>query len=88
MKIIKGFEGETLEVSDFGEWVGNDYIDYKFEYENNQKIIKELFKENRKQKEVINVLDFIKARSRQGATQETINKLAINFVNKYIKEAK
>lgn len=88
MKIIKGFEGEELEVSDFGEWVGNDYIDYKFEYENNQKIIKELFKENQKQKEIIDVLDFIKARSRQGATQETINKLAINFVNKYIKEAK
>ena len=88
MKIIKGFEGETLEVSYFGEWVGKDYIDYKFEYENNQKIIKELFKENQKQKEIIDVLDFIKARSRQGATQETINKLAINFVNKYIKEAK
>lgn len=53
MKIIKGFEGETLEVSDFGEWVGKDYIDYKFEYENNQKVIKELFKENQKQKEII-----------------------------------
>lgn len=88
MKIIKGFEGKTLEVSDFGEWVGKDYIDYKFEYENNQKVIKELFKENQKQKEIIDVLDFIKARSRQGATQETINKLAINFVNKYIKEVK
>lgn len=47
-----------------------------------------LLKENQKQKEIIDVLDFIKARSRQGATQETINKLAINFVNKYIKEAK
>lgn len=45
-----------------------------------------LLKENQKQKEIIDVLDFIKARSRQGATQETINKLAINFVNKYIKE--
>lgn len=47
-----------------------------------------LLKENQKQKEIIDALDFIKARSRQGATQETINKLAINFVNKYIKEAK
>lgn len=43
MKIIKGFEGENLEVSDFGEWVGNDYIDYKSEYESNQKIIDIMF---------------------------------------------
>ena len=54
MKIVKGFENEEIEVSDFGEWVGKDYIDYKFEYENNQKVIKELFKENQKYKEVIN----------------------------------
>ena len=47
---------------------------------------KQLREENQKQKEIINVLDFIKARAQQGATQETINKLAINFVNKYIKE--
>ena len=39
-------------------------------------------------KEVIDRLTFIKSRARAGATQETINKLAINFVNKYIKEAK
>ena len=45
-----------------------------------------LKRENQKQKEIINVLDFIKARAQQGATQEIINKLAINFVNKYIKE--
>ena len=45
-----------------------------------------LKRENQKQKEIINVLDFIKARAQQGATQETINRLAINFVNKYIKE--
>lgn len=51
MKIIKGFEGETLEVSDFGEWVGKDYIDYKFEYENNQKVMKSLCKENQELKE-------------------------------------
>ena len=54
MKTIIGFENEEIEVSDFGEWVGKDYIDYKFEYENNQKVIKELFKENQKYKEVIN----------------------------------
>lgn len=45
-----------------------------------------LLKENQKQKEIIDVLDFIKARAIAGATQETINKLAINFVNSYIKE--
>ena len=50
MKTIKGFEGEEIAVSDFGEWVGKDYIDYKFEYKNNQKVIKELFKENQELK--------------------------------------
>ena len=45
MKIIKGFEGENVEASDFSEWVGKDYIDYKFEYKNNQKLIKALFEE-------------------------------------------
>ena len=53
MKTIKGFEGEDITVSDFGEWVGKDYIDYKFEYENNNKIIKELERENKKYKEKI-----------------------------------
>lgn len=70
MKTIKGFEDEEIEVSDFGEWVGNDYVDYKFEYKNNQKIMKELFRENqelkkqlsnnrqiKKQKEFINFLE-------------------------------
>ena len=50
MKTIKGFEDEEIEVSDFGEWVGNDYVDYKFEYKNNQKIMKELFRENQELK--------------------------------------
>lgn len=57
MKTIIGFENEEIEVSDFGEWVGKDYIDYKFEYENNQKVIKELFKENQ-QKEFIEWLKY------------------------------
>ena len=39
LKTIKGFEEENIEVSKFGEWVGKDYIDYKFEYENYQKIL-------------------------------------------------
>lgn len=51
MKIIKGFENEDIVVSDFGEWVGKDYIDYKFEYKNNQKIIKDLLNENKQLKD-------------------------------------
>lgn len=62
MKIIKGFEGENLEASDFSEWVGKDYIDYKFEYKNNQKLIKALFEENQKYKETIDkAIKYIKA---------------------------
>ena len=38
---IKGFENEDIEVSEFGEWVGNDYIDYK----EHQKIINDLLKQ-------------------------------------------
>lgn len=38
LKTIKGFE-ENIEVSKFGEWVGKNYIDYKFEYENYQRIL-------------------------------------------------
>lgn len=45
-----------------------------------------LKQENQKYKEVIDRLTFIKDRARAGATQETINKLAINFVNAYLKE--
>lgn len=60
MKIIKDFEGEDLEVSDFGEWIGKDYIDYKSEYKSNQKLIKILLQENQQlkeqQKEFINYL--------------------------------
>lgn len=57
MKTIKGFEGEEIAVSDFGEWVGKDYIDYKFEYKNNQKVIKELFKENQELKKQLKELE-------------------------------
>lgn len=31
---IKGFENEDIEVSEFGEWVGNDY---KSDYKEHQK---------------------------------------------------
>lgn len=50
---IKGFENEELICSKFTEKVGKDIIDYKFEYENNQKIIDELQKEKEeKDKEI------------------------------------
>ena len=56
MKIIKGFENEDIIISDFGEWVGKDYIDYKAEYKNNQKIIKRLLDENKQLKDNWNKL--------------------------------
>lgn len=56
MKIIKGFENEDIIVSDFGEWVGNDYIDYKAEYKRNQKFIEVLFDENKQLKDNWNKL--------------------------------
>ena len=44
-----------------------------------------LQQENQRYKKVIDTLTFIKNRAREGATQETINKLAINFVHAYLK---
>lgn len=41
----------------------------------------------KKQKEIIDRLNFIKNRKNQGASQENINKMAIEFVNSYLKEA-
>ena len=46
----------------------------------------DLLKENKRQKEVIDRLNFIKNRKNQGASQENINKMAIEFVNSYLKE--
>ena len=40
----------------------------------------------KQQKEVIDKLNFIKNRKNQGASQENINKMAIKFVNSYLKE--
>ena len=40
----------------------------------------------KKQKEVIDRLNFIKNRKNQGASQENINKMAIEFVNSYLNE--
>lgn len=49
-------------------------------------LIINLQQKNKKYKEVIDKLTFIKNRARAGAKQETINKLAITFVNAYLKE--
>ena len=48
--------------------------------------IKKLQQQCKKQKEVIDRLNFIKNRKNQGASQENINKMAIEFVNSYLKE--
>lgn len=48
--------------------------------------ITNLQQENQKYKEVIDRLNFIKNRKNQGASQENINKMAIEFVNSYLKE--
>lgn len=82
MKIIKGFEGEDIVVSDFVEWVGNNYIDYKFEYKNNQKIIKGLLKENENLEELIKDL-----RKAIGRKEETIFELIherVPYTNQYV----
>lgn len=57
MKTIRGFENEEIEVSDFGEWVGKDYIDYKSEYKNNQKLIKILLQENQELKKQLELYE-------------------------------
>ena len=48
--------------------------------------IENLEQQCKKQKEVIDKLNFIKNRKNQGASQENINKMAIEFVNSYLKE--
>lgn len=45
-----------------------------------------LLEQVKKQKEVIDRLNFIKNRKNQGASQENINKMAIEFVNSWLKE--
>ena len=49
-------------------------------------MIERLEQENARLKEIENKLNFIKNRKNQGASQENINKMAIEFVNSYLKE--
>ncbi len=53
---------------------------YKEEY------VTKLEQQVKRQKEVIDRLNFIKNRKNQGASQENINKMAIEFVNSWLKE--
>lgn len=53
---IEGFEGEKIKCSQFTEKVGNNYIDYKFEYNNNLKIIEMLNKQLEKKDKIINFM--------------------------------
>ena len=50
------------------------------------KYIERLEQQCKKQKEVIDRLNFIKNRKNQGASQENVNKMAIEFVNSWLKE--
>ena len=47
----------------------------------------ELEQQCKRQKEVINKLEFIRNRKNQGASQENINRMAIELVDNYLKEA-
>lgn len=48
--------------------------------------LKEKLDKYEKQKEIIDKLQFIRNRKNQGASQENINKMAIELVNNYLKE--
>ena len=61
----------------------NELIGY---YDGLKEVIEIVQQESQKQKEVIDRLNFIKNRKNQGASQENINKMAIEFVNSWLKE--
>lgn len=57
--VIKGFENEDIEVSEFGEWVGKDYIDYKADHKEHKKIISALFKQRQE------LIDYLKEKKKE-----------------------
>ena len=61
-------------------------VNYKNAYEELKRLYELLEKENARLKEIENKLNFIKNRKNQGASQENINKMAIEFANSYLKE--
>ncbi len=68
------------------KFMKNGIFSLEYDKETLKDMVLELQEENRKQKEVIDKLNFIKNRKNQGASQENINKMAIEFVNNYLKE--
>lgn len=70
------------EADDLADFLEEEHI----EYEGATDIFIDLQNQTKKQKEVIDRLNFIKNRKNQGASQENINKMAIKFVNSYLKE--
>ena len=58
----------------------------EYDKETLKDLVIELQQENQKYKEVIDRLNFIKNRKNQGASQENVNKMAIEFVNSWLKE--
>lgn len=86
MKTIKGFENEEIEVSDFGEWIGKDYIDYKSEYKSNQKLIKILLQENQELKEQLKYLksgEYLnQLRFERDMLQDVVNKMEVSKEDK------
>lgn len=87
MKTIKGFENEDIKVSDFGEWVGKDYIDYKFEYKNNQKLIKTLLEENQElEKQFEAVKEVAEEHMKKWVTMQAQQKEFIEYLKNEIKE--
>ena len=83
-------EDEILEHLTEGEgrgFLGRSMYDAIFDKIHALKTEKEQLKqENARLKEIENKLNFIKNRKNQGASQENINKMAIKFVNTYLKE--
>ena len=78
-----------MKIEDYNEY----YIQGSDHYLIPKDVFMELFneminwkEESKKQKEVIDRLNFIKNRKNQGASQENINKMAIEFVNSWLKE--
>ena len=77
-----------MKIEDYNEY----YIQGSDHYLIPKDVFEELFnemlnwkEESKKQKEVIDRLNFIKNRKNQGASQENINKMAIEFVNSWLK---
>ena len=68
------------------KFMKNGVFSLEYDKETLRDMVLELQEENQKYKEVIDRLNFIKNRKNQGASQENINKMAIEFVNSYLKE--